>query len=126
MSAKHCVSLLALAASWFVGCGDRSWKPDADADLRERAAAIHGESIVLDGHNDVASFWIVDDGFDLAMDGDEDEDRSPWLNWMVPWLPGAPAGPRIRTQIDFARAERGGLDAQFFSVWVSPEFYDPD
>ncbi len=126
MSAKLSVSLLALASSSLVGCTDRSWQGDADADLRERGAAIHRESIVFDGHNDVASFWIVDEGFDLAMDGDEDEDQSPWLHWMVPWLPGAPAGPRIRTQIDFARAERGGLDAQFFSVWVSPEYYDPD
>ncbi len=126
MSARLCVSLLALAASSCVGCTDRSWQADADAGLRERAAAIHRESIVLDGHNDVASFWIVDDGFDLAMDGDGDEDRSPWIHWIVPWLPGAPAGPRIRTQIDFARVKRGGLDAQFFSVWVSPEFYDPD
>ncbi len=96
MSAKLYVSFLALAASSFVGCADRSWQVDADADLRERAEAIHRESIVLDSHNDVASFWIVDDGFDLAMDGAEDEDRSPWLHWMVSWLPGAPAGPRPR------------------------------
>ncbi len=110
----------------FVGCEDRRWQVDADADLRERAEIIHRESVVLDSHNDVASFWIVDNGFDLAMDGDGDGTRSPWVHWMIPWLPGAPAGPRIRTQIDFARAERGGLDAQFFSIWVSPEFYDPD
>ncbi len=45
---------------------------------------------------------------------------------MLPWLPGAPTSHEIRTQIDFARANRGGLDAQFFSIWVSPEFYDPD
>ena len=126
MFAKLSVRLLALASSSLIGCADRSWQGDTDADLRERAAAIHRESIVFDGHNDVASFWIVDEGFDLAMDGDEDEDQSAWLHWTVPWLPGAPAGPRIRTQIDFARAERGGLDAQFFSVWVSPEYYDPD
>ncbi len=126
MRAKLHVSLLALAASSLLGCEDRSWQADADSDLRERAAAIHRESIVLDGHNDVASFWIVDDGFDLAMDGHEERDRSPWLHWMVPWLPGAPTGSRIRTQTDFARAERGGLDAQFFSVWVSPDYYDPD
>jgi membrane dipeptidase len=120
------VSLLALVPVLLLGCEDRSWRADVGTDLRERAAAIHRESIVLDGHNDVTSFWIVDHGFDLAMDGDEGGDRSPWLHWMVPWLPGAPTGQRIRTQIDFARAERGGLDAQFFSVWVSPDYYDAD
>ena len=119
-------SLLALVPVLLLGCEDRSWRADVGTDLRERAAAIHRESIVLDGHNDVTSFWIVDHGFDLAMDGDEGGDRSPWLHWMVPWLPGAPTGQRIRTQIDFARAERGGLDAQFFSVWVSPDYYDAD
>ncbi|MCZ6463714.1 MAG: hypothetical protein O7A09_05210, partial [Proteobacteria bacterium] len=95
------VGLFALTASLLVGCADRRWQLDANADLREQAAAIHRESIVLDGHNDVASFWIVDHGFDLAMDGDGDGTRSPWVHWMIPWLPGAPAGPRIRTQIDF-------------------------
>ena len=128
MRGKLHVSLLTLtlAASLFLGCADRSWQADADSDLRERAAAIHRESIVFDGHNDVSSFWIVDDGFDLATDGHEEGDRSPWLHWMMPWLPGAPTGREIRPQIDFARAERGGLDAQVFSVWVSPDYYDPD
>jgi membrane dipeptidase len=126
MMANLHVGLLALVASSLAGCGDRSWSVEVDDDLRERAAALHRESTVLDGHNDVTSFWIVDDGFDLAMDGDEEGDRSPWLHWMAPWLPGAPGGAGIRTQTDFARAERGGLDAQFFSVWVSPEYYDPD
>jgi membrane dipeptidase len=117
--------VLALAVS-ALGCDDRSWRVDADAELLERAAALHRESLVIDGHNDVASFWVVDAGFDLAMDGNEEGDRSPWLHWMAPWLPGAPSGARIRTQTDLARAERGGLDAQFFSVWVGPEHYDPD
>jgi hypothetical protein len=33
-----------------------------------RAAAIHRDALVVDGHNDVTS-WIRDLGFDLAMDG---------------------------------------------------------
>ncbi|MFP6639758.1 MAG: hypothetical protein VCC04_05905, partial [Myxococcota bacterium] len=97
-------SLLVLGANSLLGCEDRSWTVDADADLRNRAAAIHRESIVLDSHNDIASFWIVDQGFDLELDGNGDDDRSPWLHWMVPWLPGAPTSHEIRTQIDFARA----------------------
>ena len=87
MRAKLHVSLLTLtlAASLLLGCADRSWQADADSDLRERAAAIHRESIVFDGHNDVSSFWIVYDDFDLATDGHEEGDRSPWLHWMMPW-----------------------------------------
>jgi hypothetical protein len=34
----------------------------------ERAAALHREAIVVDGHNDVTT-WILDYGFDLGMDG---------------------------------------------------------
>ncbi len=33
---------------------------------------------------------------------------------------------RLRTHTDLSRMEHGGLDAQFFSVWVSPDYYDPD
>ncbi len=107
----------------FLACSQRSWQVDVPDELRARAAAIHRDSIVLDGHNDIASFWIVDYGFDLGTNGDEPEDRSPWPHWIFPWLP-APAGPeRIRTQTDFARIDRGALDAQFFSVWVSPDYH---
>ena len=123
---KLCACSLAFVTTLLLGCAERSWRPDADAALRELAAALHRDAIVVDTHNDVSSFWIVDAGFDLAMDGDGRDDRTPWIHWILPWLPGAPEGAQIRTQIDFARAQRGGLDAQFFSVWVSPDFYDPD
>jgi membrane dipeptidase len=49
-----------------------------------------------------------------------------WLYWVLPWLPGAPTGEALRTDTDFARVQSGGLDAQFFSIWVSNEYYDPD
>jgi membrane dipeptidase len=117
---------LVVVAALSMGCEDRSWQPQANADLRKRAAAIHEQSIVVDSHNDLTSFWLVDYGFELAMDGDENQDRSAWLHWMLPWLPGRPSGSRIETQFDLDRAEAGGLDAQFFSVWVSADFYDPD
>ncbi len=125
MSRTGCICLFAFA-SLSLGCGEREWQAASDTELGRRAAEIHQESIVVDGHNDLTSFWIVDRGFDLAMDGDEDRDRSAWLHWMLPWLPGAPMGPQIATQLDLPRAEAGGLDAQFFSVWVGPDFYDAD
>ena len=93
--------------------------------LEERAATIHRDAIVIDGHNDVA-IWIMDFGFDLAMDGWEPEDRWAWLHLAAPWLPQRPSADRLRTHTDLRRIEGGGLDAQFFSVWVSPEHYDVD
>ena len=116
------VWLLAL----LVGCNERGGQGEVSEDLRSRAAALHRESLVLDGHNDIASFWMIDDGFDLGMDGDEPGDRSPWVHWIFPWLPAPGAPERIATQTDLARVRRGGLDAQFFSVWVSPGHYDPE
>jgi membrane dipeptidase len=85
---------------------------------------IHRDAIVVDGHNDLP-LWMIEFGFDLGMDGNEEADRSPWLHAGFRWLPWRPEGDRLRTSTDLARIREGGLDAQFFSVWVSPEFYDP-
>lgn len=73
-----------------------------DAALRERARRIHREAIVLDTHNDVTS-PLLDDGFDLGMSG---------------------IGPDgvLKTHTDLARMKQGGLDAQFFAVYVGKEF----
>jgi membrane dipeptidase len=99
--------------------------PPADESLQKRAAEIHRDAIVIDGHNDVA-IWIMDSGFDLGMNGWEPEDRSGWLHVLVPWLPWSPAAQRLRTHTDLARIQSGGLDAQFFSVWASDDYYDPE
>lgn len=116
--------MLALPLLVILGCSQRGWEPDVSDELRRRAEGIHRESLVLDGHNDLTSFWIVDDGFEFGMDGDEPSDRSPWPHWMIPLIP-APGDPeKLRTQTDLPRIESGGLDAAFFSVWVSPEHYD--
>jgi membrane dipeptidase len=93
--------------------------------LEERVAAIHRDAIVVDGHNDVA-MWIMDFGFDLGMDGWEPNDRWGWMHLAMPWLPGRPGADQVRTHTDLRRMSAGGLDAQFFSVWVSPEYYDVD
>jgi membrane dipeptidase len=93
--------------------------------LDERAAALHRDAIVVDGHNDVTTA-IVDFGFDLGLDGWEPGDRWGWLHLLAPWLPGRPSPERLRTHTDLARLERGGVDAQFFSIWPSADYYDAE
>ncbi len=96
-----------------------------DEALRARDLALHHDAIVVDGHNDVLT-WVIDYEYDLGMDGDEPKDRSPFLYAGGPftWLPNPPQGKRVRAQMDLARVREGGLDAQFFSIWVDCSFYE--
>jgi membrane dipeptidase len=64
--------------------------------------ALHKEAIVIDTHNDVTT-PILDRGFDLDMDG-------------------AAPDARIRTHTDLRRMRQGGIDAQFFAIYVAAEF----
>lgn len=73
-----------------------------DAALRARAGRLHRQSIVIDTHNDITS-PLVDDGFDLAMRGDD---------------PNA----KTKTHTDLRRMKAGGLGAEFFAVYVGKEF----
>ena len=61
-------------------------------------AKVHREAIVIDTHSDV--LWRLDEGRGHL----EDE----------------PAG----AQTTLGKLERGGVDAQFFSVWVPPAYRD--
>ncbi|HVG18061.1 MAG TPA: dipeptidase [Blastocatellia bacterium] len=115
------LSLGLLAAFCFVALGVRSFgladarptpapseqaaKPKTaqdDAGLRARAEKLHREAIVIDTHNDITS-PLADEGFDLAMSGIE------------------PNG-KIKTHTDIRRMKAGGLDAEFFAVYVGKEF----
>lgn len=58
------------------------------------------------------------------MNGSEPGDKSPFLYYLMDWLPGNPDGDHVRTHTDFARMEAGGLDAQFFSIWVDCKYYE--
>jgi membrane dipeptidase len=69
-----------------------------DAKLRERAMKLHREAIVLDTHNDITS-PITDEGFDLGA-----RDTSG------------------RTQTDIPRMKEGGLDAEFFAIYVAASY----
>jgi membrane dipeptidase len=73
-----------------------------DAGLRARAEKLHREAIVIDTHNDITS-PLADEGFDLAMSGIE-------------------PGGKIKTHTDIRRMKAGGLDAEFFAVYVGKEF----
>jgi membrane dipeptidase len=73
-----------------------------DTALRARANRLHRQSIVIDTHNDITS-PLIDDGFDLAMRGDD---------------PNA----KIKTHTDLRRMKAGGLGAEFFAVYVGKEF----
>ena len=93
-----------------------------DEALRDRALKLHDDAIVVDGHNDVA-FWILEHEFDLGMDGDEPGDRYPFFYNLFP--PLLPHGDNTGSHLDLTRARKGGLDAQFFSIYVDCDYADP-
>lgn len=70
--------------------------PSADPKLVERAQALHKRAIVIDTHNDITSA-ILDEGFDL----------------------NTPTG---KTHTDLPGMLKGGLSAEFFSIYVSREY----
>jgi len=98
-----------------------------EAGLRERAERLHRDAVVVDGHNDVTTF-LLDYQFDLAMDGSGPEKRDatwywfPAIRWLLPRLDAA----NMRTDTDLARLRAGGVDAQFFSIFVDPSYVPRD
>lgn len=106
-----------------LSCGPAAPPPPAAPDppaLAARAAALHRDALVMDGHNDVPS-WILDYGFDLAMDGADPRLRPAWHYWLVGAVLPAPRGDEIRTHTDLARLRAGGVDAQWLSIWPPAE-----
>ncbi|MGH9754301.1 MAG: dipeptidase [Blastocatellia bacterium] len=69
-----------------------------DVKLRERAVKLHREAIVVDTHNDITSA-ITDQGFDMGA-----RDTSG------------------KTQTDIPRMKEGGLDAEFFAIYVAASY----
>lgn len=63
----------------------------------DEALSIHRRAVAVDMHADTVQF-VIDEGADISS--------------------------RVETtHLDAVRMREGGLDAQFFSVWVEPEFY---
>ena len=69
-----------------------------DAKLRERAMKLRHEAIVVDTHNDITS-PMIDEGFDLG-----------------------PRDTSGKTQTDIPRMKAGGLDAEFFAIYVAAKY----
>ncbi len=69
-----------------------------EAKLRERAARLHREAIVIDTHNDITT-PITDRGYDLGT-----RDTSG------------------RTHTDLPRMKEGGIDAEFFAIYVAARY----
>ena len=99
LTAVFCFVALGIGS---IGLADNSSPSQDDAALRARAEKLHREAIVIDTHNDITS-PLADDGFDLAMSG---------------------IGPdgKVKTHTDIRRMKSGGLDAEFFAVYVGKEF----
>ncbi len=75
-------------------------KPDASGDADRSASdplAIHRRAVMIDMHADTVQF-VVDEGADLNQ-------------------------RLTTTHLDAPRMREGGLDAQFFSIWVEPQYY---
>jgi membrane dipeptidase len=93
--------------------------PAVSEDMRKKAFKLHHDSILFDGHNDLPT-QVFHFGFDLGENGAQPSDRSlqwPWLD-APSWVPFRPTGDTVATHTDLVRMEKGGLDAQFFSIWV--------
>jgi membrane dipeptidase len=69
----------------------------ADETPNHDALSVHRRAVAVDMHADTVQF-VVDEGADIS-------------------------GRAVGTHLDAVRMREGGLDAQFFSVWVEPEFY---
>jgi membrane dipeptidase len=85
--------------------------------LEERAAKLHREAIVIDAHNDIP-LSILDFGFDLATSGNNPDGVVYSFKGSQPNIEGR----KIKTQTDLERMKAGGLDAEFFSIYVAPEY----
>ncbi|MCI0659508.1 MAG: dipeptidase, partial [Acidobacteria bacterium] len=72
--------------------------PNNDVKLREKALKLHRDAIVVDTHNDITSA-ITDEGFDLGA-----RDTSG------------------KNQTDIPRMKEGGLDAEFFAIYVAAKY----
>jgi len=125
MTASTIERACAVLVVGMIGCGRPAATPDAadDPALAERAARLHEDALVVDGHNDVTTF-VLDYGFDLAMDGSGPEKRDATLYWIrsLHWLLPEPRPEELRMDTDLRRLRAGGVDALFFSIFVDSSF----
>ncbi len=106
---------------------------ETDAALRARAARLHREAIVLDTHADLTPFIqkdtkpaeITDPG--LAGPGYDPSTDPLHAPILTEWARSFPPGPWSFTErhpdgyMDLPRMKEGGLDAEFFSIYMDEE-----
>src|SRR5262245_11844162 len=94
------ILLLAVLVAWpaYLMRSKIAQSTNNDAKLRERAMKLHRDAIVVDTHNDITSA-ITDQGFDLGA-----RDTSG------------------KNQTDIPRMKEGGLDAEFFAIYVAVKY----
>ncbi|PYI88993.1 MAG: membrane dipeptidase [Verrucomicrobia bacterium] len=96
-------ALLTLMAVLFpFVCRGATAKARDEVTLRAKAERLHRQAIVIDTHNDITSA-MLDDGFLLGDRGD-DPNRT------------------VKTQTDLRRMKAGGIDAEFFAIYVGAGF----
>ncbi|HEV2705592.1 MAG TPA: hypothetical protein VGV59_06680, partial [Pyrinomonadaceae bacterium] len=71
--------------------------PDGGSKDATDPRSVHRSATLIDMHADTVQF-MLDEGFDINT-------------------------RRADTHLDAERAREGGLDAQFFSIWVEPQYF---
>ncbi|MCD4724685.1 MAG: dipeptidase [Bacteroidales bacterium] len=79
-------------------------QPPTEAELIEKAKAIHEKILTIDSHADTP-MWMTREGFDIGKDNSESSKGS---------------------KVDLTRMEEGGLDACFFAVFVGQSSRDKE
>ena len=104
-----------------------------DDELRARAERLHREAIVLDTHADLTPFIEKDtkpvEITDPGLAGDAYDPKSDPLHARIegPWVASIPSGPWKFTErhadgyMDLPRIREGGLDAEFFAIYMEEE-----
>jgi membrane dipeptidase len=125
--------VLALTAGLGGAAGDGTPAPSARDALRARAHRLHHEAIILDTHADLTPFLEMDTMpariTDPAMAGPAYDPRTDPRHEAVveKWKQGFPAAPwrfadrHADGYMDLPRMREGGLDAEFFAVYMERE-----
>ena len=120
------VTMILAAAVWSVSQA-------TDDDLRARAERLHREAIVLDTHADLTPFIEKDtkpvEIVDPGLAGPAYEPSTDPLHAEItgPWVASIPEGPWKFTErhsdgyMDLPRMREGGLDAEFFAIYMEEE-----
>jgi membrane dipeptidase len=121
------LALISLAAA-LLGSGQGT-----DAELRARAERIHREAIVVDTHADLTPFIEKDtkpvEITDRGLAGPAYDPKSDPLHAPIEgsWVASFPPGPWKFTErhqdgyMDLPRMREGGLDAEFFAIYMEEE-----